>query len=80
VKRISKAVREDAIEALLCAAEPQTPLLKDMFGDAYSGKWLAFRAFDAAYEALPGTGEAYLEAAALLLDGWNPGDPVEVRS
>lgn len=84
--RISKAVREEAIEALLCCADTERFVVT---GDLVEGdaNRLANHAFRVVYDALVvpcivNHGEQVLwsEAAALLADGWCPGDPVEVRS
>jgi hypothetical protein len=88
VKRISKKVREEAILAIDVASSsglewwPNTGA--DEIAPLYSAAdrliTKALLAFDA---AVPDEGHdltRWLEAAALLRDGWNPGDPVEVRS
>jgi hypothetical protein len=88
VKRISKRVRDEAIwscDVLADASirddidqhEPAMAIL-DSSEPCY---WVVVSAWARCFDA---TGAAYspdvyLEAAALLRDGWNPGDPVEVR-
>lgn len=78
--RITRKQREDAIEECLCRADHWTcaPDMRDApYGDA-----LADKAGSAAQRALYDAGiptppaDFYLEAAALLRDGWSPGDPV----
>lgn len=80
--RISSEEREEAIEDLLVTADSimssrqvpghRSPLAKTAWLHVHlpeygpTERWLGI-----ATEAL--------EAAALLRDGWNPGDPVEVR-
>jgi len=67
--RISKRTRKSAIEGLL--RENDLEWLNSAARAALRAVWsVAF------HETLD---VDYLEAAALLRDGWNPGDPVEVR-
>ncbi len=84
--RISKRVREEAIKALLCAADrcrsAGVPAgFIDDSGPSKSARDLAiaaqnsFRILDA-WSLV----DDNLNAAALLRDGWCPGDPVEVLS
>jgi hypothetical protein len=89
-RRIGKRTREAAIHCLeQCASDrigdvaytatsevydaaaPNERLAEDTASDA----WLEVNRI--AYEL--SMADKYLEAAALLRDGWNPGDPVEVR-
>ncbi len=82
MKRVSQRAREEAIEALLCSADSclhgRYAFIHDLLaGGSDEGRlaWLAF-------EAVPDRPREFvqkLEAAALLRDGWNPGDPVKVR-
>jgi hypothetical protein len=92
VSRISKRLREEAIEALLLCADDRTSsgeawgLCTNEIGVSVEADNLANAAYEAAAVALarriPRHGstmhEDYTEAAALLLDGWSPGDVVEV--
>ena len=83
--RISKKVREQAIEACLGAHDL---LLVGGTVDEWLGvdrsASLAWSARNAAIDAVHREGLGipvplrWLEAASLLMDGWNPGDPVEV--
>lgn len=102
MRRISKRVREEAIEACLLLAEESRKAIGDRYArfghvpvcNLYDDDWialaeagsLALSAWGVVFRAVgPILGEAaycpetYLEAAALLRDGWNVGDPVEVR-
>ena len=50
-------------------------------GETSSAEEAAHAAYDAAAEAMGWRApmlDDYLEAAGLLLDGWNPGEPVEL--
>lgn len=78
--RVSKRLREEAIETAewlsawwqpWCDSGP--PIEFD--GHAY---WLVLKATEEVRSANASlqTWTCYLEAAALLRDGWNPGDPV----
>jgi hypothetical protein len=89
VKRISKKVREEAILGLLCAAydhAESVPVdsLQSLAMSAGVSEEVAFglcyRAWLSVLRYVVEFDDACLEAAALLRDGWNPGDPVEVRS
>lgn len=84
MSRISKAVREEAIEALLCAADSGQTLGTGSIDDAQPGRTAwdlasaaqnSFRVLDAWSLVLDN-----LNAAALLRDGWCPGDPVVLLS
>lgn len=72
--------REEAVEILLCIADLHESAHPDRWettGDLVADNALAREAW---YEiAFDGTTQAEdaLEAAALVADGWNPGDPVE---
>ena len=81
--KISKRTRDAAIHCLeQCASDRNgTPQRFTYTNRVESGsaEALASAAFDAAYYANPSNDFTYLEAAALLRDGWNPGDPVERR-
>lgn len=68
-RRIGKRTREAAIEGLL--HENDWEWLNLAARSALRAVWDS--SFDATLDV------DYLEAAALLRDGWNPGDPVEVR-
>lgn len=83
--RVAKSVRDEAIEALLSCADDRIGSGRD-YGviscDLLGGD--TDRLADAAYAAVaeapwkssPTMVTEYLEAAALLRDGWCPGDPV----
>ena len=87
--RITKKVREEAIEACLGAHDIASN--PSMLGLYSAGEWvgdgpsasLAWDARAAAIEAISAYGSdkfltyRWLEAAALLRNGWSPGDPVE---
>ena len=76
-RRIGKRTREAAIHCLeQCASDRLGGV-----GGAWTEADLDMAAWDAVYRACPNLDaiDTYLEAAALLRDGWNPGDPVEVR-
>lgn len=88
MKRISNQLREDAIEAcLLLAEESLVRGRHDSWPYDHAGVSALFCYEEesevanlavTAWSAVP-TGyvhETYLEAAALLRDGWSPGDPV----
>lgn len=90
--RISKRVREEAIEALLVCADDriqtgnQWGLVTEEFNNDREVDALANAAYEAAAEALvipyvrsSTMFEDYTEAASLLADGWSPGDPVVRR-
>lgn len=73
----SKRVRDEAIELLLCAADRLTTNPHNLLDWSNQGSSKAAR--DLAYQAYLCSQIApfeFLEAAGLLLDGWNPGDPV----
>lgn len=82
MNRISKRVREEAIEALLCAADTgQMDGNTGYIDDSGPGK-AARRLAVAAQSSFPVLSmwslvDDNLEAAALLRDGWSPGEPVE---
>jgi hypothetical protein len=83
VSRISKAVREEAIEALLCCADDYLTGNDGVDAADERAKNLTDSALHAVWAATQHRlhiGDDHLEAAALLIDGWSPGDPVEVRS
>ena len=87
--RITKKVREEAIEACLGAHDIASN--PSMLGLYSAGEWvgdgpsasLAWDARAAAIEAISDDSVdrfapyRWLEAAALISDDWNPGDPVE---
>ena len=82
--RISKRVREEAVEALLADSDAyrmaEDADIKDGYGAIDErAEWLRARALSALWRCY-GWGEPIsddlLEAAALLRDGWNPGEPV----
>lgn len=88
MRAVSKRVREEAIEGLLVCADgriTQGLLLTtwDVFGRS-SAERVAYAAWDATrsvgvdYYELPDGGARFLEAAALLRDGWSPGEPVHL--
>ncbi len=84
MSRISKRVREEAADLLLCAASlGEAPIMEAEAGQCEAAVRLAAEAWSVARFA--GADEyigypwCYLEAAAILRDGWSPGDPVEVR-
>jgi hypothetical protein len=84
VSRISKAVREEAIEALLCCADARVRRESTVIRSVASGRAQIVACslrgavnHATGYQLSPV--DDYLEAAALLLDGWNPGDPVARR-
>lgn len=72
--------REDAIEAALAMADWWGPWSASHVEMPSGGEPLALarKARDASYSAEAGLNviDGYLEGAALLRDGWNPGDPV----
>jgi hypothetical protein len=82
--RLSSKLRAECVEYLLCCADDRVhdsrassrsvssappSRMKDVMLDAFE---VACEALD--YDAM--LRDDYLEAAGLLLDGWNPGDPV----
>jgi hypothetical protein len=90
--RYQKRVRDEAIAVLLCCADERIAsgldfgACTDDLTDSVAVDNLANAAYDAAMDALlesrTYTGsmvEDYTEAAALLLDGWNPGAPVHAH-
>ena len=89
-KKISRRVREEAIEACLVAHElmnmsPWSCSIRSSVDDWLGGgpsSALAWSARDAAADAIRNSSGSWiarwLEAASLLRDGWSPGDPVEV--
>lgn len=79
--KISARVRAQAIELLRCAADATWFVAceaLDLDVDC-PPRVLALDAFLAASAAVQWVNDPFLEAAALLEDGWCPGDPVEVR-
>ena len=87
MKKISKKVREEAIEACLLAADWWN---RDDVGEhPISRRLVSHRVSSVAFATANAAGLAslrsldvdaeYLEAAALLRDGWSPGDPVRLR-
>jgi hypothetical protein len=90
VTTYSKRDRERAVEALMLCADDRTSsgvawgLCTNEIGVSVEADNLANAAYEVAAQALakrkPHRGstmfEDYTEAAALLMDGWNPGDPV----
>lgn len=87
--RISKRVREEAIEALLVCADDRHMggdlTTYDILGRGSRTHHVADRAWSATGGRdldRPWSGRdpqtRYLEAAALLRDGWSPGDPVHL--
>ena len=85
----SELVREEAIEVLLCCADwrithhggATDDIAAGIVDDVASEAWLAAFSVVGGAEIItpggPGGGSVtYLEAAALLRDGWCPGDPV----
>jgi hypothetical protein len=85
--RISKATREAAIDACLLAADfwlapyriehPHDGISRAV-DDLLSSAWIAVgdAHADSRFEVM--CGYCWLEAAALLRDGWSPGDPVHL--
>lgn len=85
-RRIGKRTREAAIHCLEQCASDRIGGVRDTSTDDVESGAAFLAASCAWFEAaslLPGMelrgAIDYLEAAALLRDGWNPGDPVEVR-
>lgn len=88
---VSRRVRDEAIELLLCAADrfinqnnlnPRLPELYYSARQRGDGQMASKAARDLAYKAYlcPQIRPLeFLEAAGLLLDGWSPGDVLEVR-
>lgn len=87
--RVSKKTREEAIELLRCAAGFDSAHgmidARSWLEPSWGSRRLASDAFDAVWRALViqwshvwkiGWATLDLEAAALLEDGWSPGDPV----
>lgn len=83
MKKISKAVREEAIEHLLCSADSY-----GAHGDDYARPCRSESAGALVNEALAavwdtshsfGIARDCAEAAGLLLDSWLPGDLVTLR-
>jgi len=82
---VSKRERKAAIE--LCELSADCDLqnqwtkftLLDAIDEARPGAVLAWKAFEAVDDSVGGVAFEKLEAAALLRDGWNPGDPVVRR-
>lgn len=83
MKTISKKTRDEAIEALLCCASDRVVNRHTCTDDIVTGPtdYVANMAWLETYRVLSGGDieDAYLEAAALLRDGWSPGDPVVRR-
>lgn len=79
--KISARVRAQAITLLRCAADATWLVSCNALELDIScpPRVLAWDAFIAACSAIPWVDDPDLEAAALLEDGWCPGDPVEVR-
>lgn len=85
-RRIGKRTREAAIHCLeQCASDWIGGVASTYTWDVYSGGCAIEGAADDAWCEISraagylNVADIYLEAAALLRDGWNPGDPVEVR-
>jgi len=86
-RRIGKRTREAAIHCLEQCASDRISMLHNSDPasvEAGTAKSIAELAWTAVYRAIDPARymswvELYLEAAAILRDGWNPGDPVEVR-
>jgi hypothetical protein len=84
VRRISKKTREEAIEVLLCCADDRIKGKRTTTSDIGDGpsEWIASDAWTEAWTStdyVTNSEFVYLEAAALLRDGWSPGDPVVRR-
>lgn len=96
MKRISKKVRDEAIDACLLLAEASLlsepsrfwgflhKPVSELFDYGEVGADLVLSAWTEVFDSMVGVREAdryapdtYLEAAALLRDGWSPGEPVE---
>ena len=90
--RIGKRTREAAIHCLeQCASDriggvPGACCTWDVYSHLSAAESAIEDAANKAFgtvlvssAVLPLLSDKYLEAAALLRDGWNPGDPVEVR-
>ncbi len=82
-RRIGKRTRAAAIHCLeQCASDRIGGVASTCTHYVYDGHVsdIASDAWHAVYRAVGASmPDKYLEAAALLRDGWNPGDPVEVR-
>ena len=84
--RISKRAREEAIEACLLGADARTTEARHDVPDAALLAWQAWHVVNGAMPIEFGKtvaeacAELWLEAAALLRDGWSPGDPVYLLS
>lgn len=92
-KRISKKLREEAILVASCEASnpdlaESTRTTADLLGASDEADELAFQAWcavkdthldDTSLWPFPGRQAVSAEAAALLMDGWSPGDPVVLR-
>lgn len=88
MERISKRVREEAIEECLLAADVciSTAHWQPFYG-ALGGEpsCIAMQAWKLCNASLKGSSGdpvghlTYLESAAILRDGWNPGDPAVRR-
>lgn len=86
MKRISKKTRDQAI--LICAIAASNPDLRSAYATIRrqiggrrvhgAAKELAIDAWSAVWDLSEGLFYVDAEAAALLADGWSPGDPVEV--
>lgn len=72
--KISKRQREAAILECLCRADWWTP---GRPADGPPTSHVAWAAWAAAYPHHRDMISVWLEAAALLRDGWSPGEPVE---
>lgn len=74
--KVPARVRAAAVQWLRCAHDGPWRMHK-------SREWLGIKLgspeFDLTIEAMGAASYRFLEAAALLEDGWCPGDPVEVR-
>lgn len=89
MRRISKRVRDEAIEACLeasghwlcdnrTATHPHHDLPRDV-DDLLSAAWTAVGTAHSDEDSFSDTcGLSWLECAALLRDGWNPGDPAHL--
>ena len=84
-RRIGKRTREAAIHCLEQCASDRISMLHNAhpesieIGEAKSVANQAWVAVHRAAQPYLSWVDLYLEAAALLRDGWNPVDPVEVR-
>lgn len=79
--KITKKIREEAIEALLCAFDARqfghySLLDLNRLSERWSKRACALAAITYNGFNLVSFKDDVLEAAALLRDGWSPGDPV----